>query len=141
MAQVSLGHLWSTRQWRRLLNLIDHLPATSRKDEAIAQDDELIRALVENNQMPKPSDSGPPLHAFTQEVSMLMKIIDILRANNTLLIKINSKQGAHVAPPEAELRPTTAYDRVQRSVSMDKYKRLVGKLLGENRGGPPPENA
>ena len=135
MAQVSLGHLWRTRQWRRLLNLIENLPAASKYQEAISKDEEYLRAVVQANggQLPK-SKSAPPLSEWTLPVSYLAILIDEIRALKAITIKVNSDPKKTSSPRVEQMeRPATAWQAISFNERLRKHHRLTDRLLGNRR--------
>lgn len=116
-----------------LRNLIDGLPLTSHYAAAMANDEEYIRSVIAANggQMPESKRQGPALTVWSQEASTLATIADLLKANNSLLVKINSKPGAAAPKVEPEPRPHTAWIGISMEVRLGKHRALASRLLGD----------
>jgi phosphomannomutase len=124
--------LWKTRQFRVLLNLIDGLPLASHYGAAMATDEDYIRAVIAANggEMPQ-SSSNPSIAVWTPVVAALATIADLLKANNALLVAINSKPGAARPKVEPEPRPTTAWTSISMEIRLGKHRSLATRLLGD----------
>lgn len=124
--------LWKSREFRRLLNLIDGLPLTSHYAAAMANDEEYIRAVLKANsgELPK-SSASPSLTVWTQEAATLASLVDAVRANTAVLVKINSKPGASIPEVKPEPRPVTGWASVSIEVRLGKHRSLASRLLGD----------
>lgn len=116
-----------------LRNLLDGLSLTSHYAAAMASDEEYIRAVLaaHGGELPQSSKSGPSLTVWSQEASTLATIADLLKANNALLVKINSKPGAAGSKIEPEPRPTSAWLTVAMEVRLGRHRKLASRLLGD----------
>lgn len=102
-----MGALWRSRQYRKLLNLIDHLPRASFYNEALGDDEELA-LLLADRPMPEPVEH---LSQWTKENELLALLVDRVNDLLTIFIAANSRQ----APPRIAplLRPSTAIQRAR----------------------------
>lgn len=138
VAQLSLGYLWKTRQWRRLLSFIDLLPKNSRTKEAMANDVEYVRAAVRANGGRPPQTSGrPPLSEWSPEVSLLATAVDELRTLVQVTVKAASQGKSGGNRIEQVPRPHTAWDDITWEARFEKHNKLVEKVLGKNRKKTP----
>jgi hypothetical protein len=128
---TDLGELWRSRRWRLLLNLIDHLPRNSYYAQAVANDEEHARMLLESMQGEK-SDHSPALSTWTQEAAILADLVDAVNALQHTLIAVNSTKGAG-KPKDPYPRPKTAIDRVRRQVRQERHEALANRMLSRRR--------
>lgn len=123
---MDLGHLWRTRQARRALNLIDHLPPTSHYLAAVANDEDVARQILARGQAPTPS-AHPPLTEWTPEVAAMVALTDALLSFRWVFMRFN---GAKVPAPQPQARPQTALQRVKARQREDRNRMLSQRLLG-----------
>lgn len=124
-----MGELWRTRQWRKLLNLIDHLPGHSLYAEAVAQDDEAAERYLDA--------AGGGAHAYrprlsdwTPEVAALGQVVDRL-ANVFGAIVAGNGQPPPRLPPFP--RPEVAADRAVRRRQLDRHQQNVKAMLPDRQ--------
>jgi hypothetical protein len=110
--------LWRARRWRRLLNLIDHLPRNSFYSQAVMNDPEhmemLDRVKSKGGSGPKPL---PPLATWSYEVDMLATVNDSVLMLKDALVRSNLPKDKQNAVPPIEWTP-----RPGRQVEMSKSK-------------------
>lgn len=121
---MDLSVEFRARRWRRLLNLIDGLPATSDYRSALADDDEVAEVAVASS---GGGSAAPPLSEWTTEVSLLHLIADQLAQLFALTAAANSKDGQY-RPPRLLPRPETAFTRARRKAEQTAYDELMHKL-------------
>lgn len=138
-----LTTLWSSRRWRALLNLIDHLPRNTYYSEAVANDEEHAKALAEAAEARRGEtegeDPGPPMHLWDQNAAMTAELIDAVHG---LTFTVAAANGAkNLKPPNPYTRPKTAIDKMKRQVyaanRQKQHEALVARLLphkAENAG-------
>jgi hypothetical protein len=116
------------------------LPGTSRYHEALSMDEESIRAYVTANggKVPK-SNPAPPLHAWSPEAALLATVIEELRAQRSVLIKINSKKGASIPQVEPVPRPESAWPKIEAELRLSKHASLVARLVPKREEQAPPQ--
>jgi hypothetical protein len=130
---VDLTDLWQRREWRRLLNYIDHLPRDSWFTEAVSNDEEHAAMIAEAMaaQSDEEPDLSPPLRGWSQEASLLADTVDACRHLAYVIRVANGDNSAR--PPERVPRPTTALERAQRQARHERKKRrheeLVARVL------------
>lgn len=138
-AGEDLVRLWQGRRWRRLLNLIDHLPRHSYYSDAVANDEEHARLLAKAQAERKAQGEeekpwSPPMTMFTPEVTAIADLIDSVAAMHHTLRLVNSDpKKKQPAPPEPYRRPVTALagatKRAQFEARKAKHEALVARLL------------
>lgn len=122
-----LTELWRSRQWRKLLNLIDQLRQPSRYHEAIANDDEHVAMILEAKERSKTEDeAGPRLRDFTSELDALLRAVDAINSNTMAVIAAGGGTPKRVEP---QARPTTAFERVAYRRRSAKHQSLVARAL------------
>jgi hypothetical protein len=118
--------LWRDREWRFLLNLIDHLPPGSFFVEALSDDEEYATAALASGGQ---SNSAPRMSTWSPVVDMLAVVNDRLGLIAALQAAANG--GRQTLPPVP--RPSTAFDRVRHVVAREKHRALVAKVLPASR--------
>lgn len=136
---LDLGTMFRARQWRRLLNMIDHLPRNSWYTETMSNDEEHAKLLSEAMAKRNSSEEGeaargtghPPMRVWTQESSMLAEILDGIRNLTYTLRAVNGDKTAK--PPVPTPRPITALEvqarRARHNERQRRHETLVGRLL------------
>lgn len=130
---VSPQGLWQARSWRKLLNLIDHLPQNSYYYQALMNDPEHAKAVAEwQAENEKPGEKKkyhPGWQTWSAEVERLANIEDELRQLRSTLVGVNGGK-MKVDPVErpvskvAEEKKLADYRRKQRV-----HNKLVSKML------------
>ena len=140
-AGSDLQALWKARRWRKLLNLIDHLPQNSWYHEAVSNDPEHVERITEaisrgEASAPSQEDTGPPLHTWSPELSALTDVTDrLIRIEHTLVaIDASNKKGAkRPQMPKMSPRPKTAMQTASRAAEharrRKKHEDLVARML------------
>jgi len=122
-----LTELWRSRQWRKLLNLIDQLRQPSRYHEAIADDDEHVAMILEAKERSKTeAEAGPRLRDFSPEVDAMLRVVDAVNANTSAVIAAAGGKPRRVEP---QPRPTTAFERVAHRRRSAKHQSLTARAL------------
>ena len=134
MYQLDLGTLWSLRQWRKLLNLIDQLPSNTKTNQAMANDEDYLRRVIAIHGALPEGPQNPPLSAWSQESSLLAELIDEVRALKTITMKINSDKGKSVPNPEPVLRPKSAYQKISVELKLERHYALRDRLIKKESG-------
>jgi hypothetical protein len=133
-----LTRLWQTRQWRRLLNAIDHLPRNSFFAEAVAGDVEhaemVLRAQSNLREEKKPT---MPISAYSDEVAALAAVVDRLGQVVSVIIAANSPKGSPRHEIEPYPRPETAAATIRHKIMREKHERLADQMLARRRKRAP----
>lgn len=121
-----VGRLWRSRRWRRLLNLIDHLPRTSFYYAAVANDEEHVEQIVAAREGHPQEDSGPSLTEYDGTAERLDRIADLMQQNTAATIA-----AAGAKPPmfQPQARPTTAFEKVAHRRKAAKHQQLTSRLV------------
>lgn len=85
--------MWRSRRWRRLLNLIDRLPAACHLADAQAQDAELAQVQVEHMDTHRQADPSRSFLEWTPEAELLTYVGDVLNQLVAITVAVNSKDG------------------------------------------------
>lgn len=138
-AGVDMQTLWRGRRWRKLLNLIDHLPRHSYYSEAVANDPEHAKMLAKANAEREAAGEEkkkytPPMTQWTPEVSAIADLIDSVNAMNYTLKMVNSDPKKRAPkPPDPYARPQTALEGATKRAKFErrqaKHDALVARLL------------
>ncbi len=116
---------WRSRRWRRLLNLIDHLPRHSAYHESLVNDEKLAALLVD-------IDGGQPappkrqMREFTPEVELLSVIADRLAELAQVVV---ASKGGKPHPVRPMPRPVTAAQRLRARKRKRTHQSLVSRML------------
>lgn len=128
--RLDLATEWRSRRWRRLLNIIDHLPRNSAYREAVAEDEDLARQLLK---VKPPDDDAVPVRRMSDwsaEVEMLTAVLDRL---GELVQAVAALGGAKPRRVQPAPRPVTAFERVRRNRRADQHRALVSRVLPHKR--------
>jgi hypothetical protein len=120
-----LAREWRSRRWRRLLNLIDHLPGHSAYAEALAADEVLAEVILAQ---PEPPDRfrGPRVSEWTPERAALAEISDKLSVLIATTVAAAGSKPPKVTPSP---RPQVAADAVRERRRIEQHLRLVDMVL------------
>lgn len=141
IAGVDLGQMWRSRQWRRLLNLIDHLPRNCWYSESVANDEEHAKMIAEAMERAKANgehqpNSGPPMHTWSPEAAILADVVNALRALSVTVAASNGAKG--LKEPAPYPTPKTALDGLQKAAYYERrqaaHQALAARLLPHKRG-------
>lgn len=126
-AGTSPGALWRGRQWRYLLNLIDHLPQNTQYYHQLMQDEEHAAAVADwKAKHPEEKDDSPPWSTWSPEVELLTRIEDQLKI---VANRVVAAQGGKAPKPEFASRPKSA---IQKAILRNRWKQhdaLKAKLI------------
>lgn len=111
--------------WRRLLNLIDHLPRNSYYVEAMADDEELAEmALSAPERLDVPT--GPRVSQWSLEAEIIAAAVDRLGEMFAVTIVSNGGKPPRLTPYP---RPVTATERVRSRLRRERHASLVSRVL------------
>lgn len=102
--------------------MIDHLPRNSHFTDALANDIDFARVVIEAN--PETEGNGARISAWSPEVEMLAQAVDALRAVNANQIVIAGGK-AKFSPV---VRPITAFDRARHEAKRAKQDFIRGRV-------------
>lgn len=122
---MDVAREWRSRRWRRLLNLIDHLPGHSAYAEALAADELLAEAILAQPDSPG-RFRGPRVSEWTPERAALADIADKLSVLIATTIAAAGSKPPKVVPSP---RPQVAADTVRERRRVEQHLRLVGLVL------------
>ena len=128
---IEPADLWRARRWRRLHNLIVRLPRASHYHEAVLNDEDALKAMLENEKDDEEKDDGPPVSEFDLHAEQNREMISLLMSIRGVLIAANSKGGKapKMVPPPG---PKTLLERVRFRVKENKQKALADRYLRRN---------
>jgi len=123
--------LWRTRAWRKLLNLIDHLPQNTWYHAAVSMDVEHAMMVLEAQEraerlgQPGPP-KGPGLQTWSPEVAELVGLRDDVRNQTAVIVKSN---GGNAREPKPLPRPATANETARLRKRMRDHDILRRRML------------
>ena len=123
--RLDLATEWRSRRWRRLLNIIDHLPRTSAYREAVADDDDLARLLL-RYAPPEPGRPQRRMSDWSAEVEVLTAVLDRLGELVQAVAAVGGAKPKKVPPAP---RPVTAYERARGNRRAERHRSLVARVL------------
>ena len=114
--------MWRARQWRQLLNVVDHLPSSSHFTEARLRDREIARPAKAR------TGNGEPDQRFTEwspERTTLADIYDAIRGLAWLMA------GGEGPKPKPYPRPTSAAELLEVEAEKQAGDDAMAWLLGQ----------
>lgn len=129
--RLDLATEWRSRRWRRLLNVIDHLPRDSAYVEALTNDDAFAEAVLAQD-----IPAGKPTRRmadWSPTVELMSSILDRL---GEVVQAVAALGGAKPRKIAAAPRPVTARDRVAHRRRMENHRALVARVLPGRAGNP-----
>ena len=128
---TDLGRLWRSRNCRKLLNLIDHLPQNTWYHQMISEDVEhavmLLRAREDAEKRGvQPPPSGPSLRSWSPEVDVMTRVLDAV--NNVAYATIKAA-GGKGKPPKSSPRPPTAMEKARLKIKAERHAILRARML------------
>jgi hypothetical protein len=122
-----LGHLFRTKQWRKLLNLIDHLPRHSFFAEALLLDEELAEASIESEVAPVQRHSE-----WSADHEVLVAMFEQLQQLVHILLKVNGGKPGQFRPWP---RPPSMADEARHHRLRMRHESLVRRVLPDRKPG------
>lgn len=125
---IDPGVLWRSRQWRKLLNLIDHLPRNSFFTAAVANDDEHVEQIIAARERAgsEQGESGPSLSEYDGVLERLDALVDATNQNTAATIAAAGAKAPRIPPQK---RPETAFERVAHRRKSAKHQQTVSRML------------
>lgn len=109
---VSLSSLWKSRQWRKLLNLIQSLPPNSLFNEALTNDKETMMTLHKTQEERRKSGEvderpvGPRVSQVSEEARRLGEVASLIRWLGGVIVTASPKfKGGKIPKVEPYTRP------------------------------------
>ncbi len=131
--RLDLATEWRSRRWRRLLNLIDQLPRTSRYAEAMAQDDRLAEQLIRSRAQEPPGKTRRRMSDWSVQVELLTAILNRLGELTQAVAVLGGAKPKKVSSAPV---PLTAFDRARERERARKHRSVVARVL-PNKANPP----
>ncbi len=133
---MDLATEWRARRWRRLLNMIDHLPRDSAYVEAFCDDEEVAATLLGG-----PEPQGQPQRRMS-DYSVVVEVLSLLVDRVSELIgTVAASRGIKPRKIPPAPRPETAADRLRKQRRRATHRRLVSKLLPHKAAELPAEQS
>jgi len=125
--------MWRERRWRDLLTLIDWLPRASAYMEAMSEDDELARQILDQkDDGKKRAPRGPRISEWSTEVEKMTDIVDRLGELMQATVAANGGKPPKIKP---QPRPRTAIDRMRDKRRMEHHRKVVSRVLIQQPDG------
>jgi len=128
--------LWRSRKWRRLLNLIDHLPTNSHFRQAQLNDPkwaaEIVKAQEAAKQRDEAAPSGIRVSEFSREVAGMRDAVVELRGLRALIEGVFSGKPSKPMPYDAVI---TALEKARNAQRWKRHQELAAKVLPHKRKG------
>lgn len=106
-----------------LLDFIEGLPAASRYQAAIANDEEVAQMILDmEEENGGASEWSPPLSEYDLNNTLLSLIVDSLASLQATIVAVN---GGKPSKPEPLPRPKTAVDRLREKRSQERQQVIV----------------
>lgn len=129
---IDPGALWRSRQWRLLLNLIDHLPQNTWYQAAVSMDPEHAEMVIAAQEKarksgePDPGPKAPSMAIWSPEVDMLAKVLDAVNGVMTAVIK---SAGGNPKDPKPTPRPANAMEVARLRKRSREHEKMKARLL------------
>ena len=121
------GELWRSREWRRLLNLIEHLPPDSYTYASMMLDENYVTMLNQAREARPGGEASSPTSRPSQAYwGAGMELLAVVADRLSVLIEMQSAKPRAVVPYP---RPETAMERVQYRSRWEKHRALVKRVL------------
>jgi len=119
--------LWQSRQWRKLLNLVDHLPQNTHYYQALMNDEQYAKQVAKLKEDGKVDEKAPPRwETWSNEREGLARVEDSVRQlGQTLAGAFGGKPGEFKPAP----RPETAIGKAQRNLKAQNHKKLASRFI------------
>jgi hypothetical protein len=129
---LDLATEWRSRRWRRLLNLIDHLPRNSAYFQALSNDDLFAAQMLDQEDTAK-AGAKRAMSEWSVEVELLSSLLDrVGELISVTLAAAGAKKPPKVTPAP---RPATAVERVRNRRRWEKHQWLTARMLPHKREG------
>lgn len=130
---ADLTDLFRRRRWRKMLNMIDHLPYSSHYRQEMLNDEEFARAIMERQaKQNAPTKGGVPVSEYTQEVDLLRTLIVAVRALQATVSSALGGTPGQIEPPPG---PITLLKQMENDIRQAAHESLVARVLPKT---PPP---
>lgn len=129
---IDFGALWRSRRWRKLLNLIDHLPQNTWYHQMVSEDVDHAVMLIKAQEEAKrrghaPPPSGPAMRSWSPEVDALTKVLDAV--NNLTFVTAKAGGSKTTKQPKPAPRPETAMERAKLRLRAERHAILRARML------------
>lgn len=116
--------MWRGRRWRKLLNLVEHLPTNSAYVEAVATDADAARAAFDAGVEPR--EHVERWSEWSPERAALARIDDRLQLLTVAVIGTNGGKPGQFRPAE---RPKTSLDVLRAERRRNEHRALVARVI------------
>lgn len=129
---IDPGALWRSRQWRKLLNLIDYLPQNTWYQAALSLDPEHAEMVIAAQEKakktgePDPGPRSPSLSIWSPEVDMLAKVVDGV---NGVAYAVAKSNGGKADVPKPTPRPSNAMEVARLRKRNREHEKMKSRLL------------
>lgn len=128
--RLDLATEWRSRRWRRLLNIIDHLPRHSAYVEAMANDEQLAEHLARQPEPKQDNQSRRRMSDWSPDVELLTSILNRLGELVQAVAVLGGAKPRKVPPAP---HPVTAMDRARNRRRFEKHRSLAARVLSGRR--------
>lgn len=126
-ARLDLAVEWRRRRWRRLLNIIDHLPRHSLFIEAVTQDEAIAEQLLDNP--PKDQPASKP----TRRMSEWSPVVELLTVAVNRLAELTQAVAAIGGAKPRKITPApfpeTVLEKLRKRRRDRNHRALVALVL------------
>lgn len=119
--------MWRARHFKRLLELIDHLPGDTYYAQAVASDP--THAEMMAKEQGRSRDWAPPMATWDQHCELLATLNDKVEQLFLATIAANSKPGSAKPKFQPYPRPRTMLSKAKRNSARQKHQALVARVL------------
>ncbi len=126
---------WKARRWRKLLDLIEHLPRHSAYLEAVSEDETIASMLLDRG-----DESRAPKRRMSEYDAVVETLSTLVDRVGELINAVLASKGVKPRRIPPAPRPVTAMQRLREGRRKIEHVTLVSKLLphkAKELAGPP----
>lgn len=129
---LDLGAMWRARKFARISRMIHWLPRDTHFSNAVANDDEHVRAVLKASEG-QPSKPSISLAEWSVEAEILSDIFDSLGQNTNATLAAGGAKNLPKVRPRS--RPETSYAAVKHELAQERFESIKAKIF-RGRSGP-----
>lgn len=119
--------MWQSRQWRKLLNLIDHLPQNTHFHHALMQDEGYAKFLAKMRDEGKAdAKAAPRWEVWSSEREGLARVEDAVKQlSHSIVAAFGGKPGEF----KFVVRPASKIDAAAAKTKSEEHKKLASRFI------------
>lgn len=122
--------MWQSRQWRKLLNLIDHLPQNTHFYQSLMQDEDYAKQIAKAREDAKAKDGEkkpvPRWETWSNEREGLARVEDAVRGLGQTIVGAFGGKPGEFKPAQ---RPETKIDQAAATLKSENHRKLASRFI------------